>query len=71
MIKDSITTYLNKHATGYELDATRCAEAAQEIYDLREKVCDLENTVAFLTARLQTSEADRFQSYLKTERRYL
>ena len=68
MSRDSITTYLIKHADGYELDATRCTEAAQEIIRLREKVCELENDVAFLIKRLDTSECDRFHIYISSRR---
>ena len=61
-MKDDIKTYLIKHANGYELDATRCAEAAKKISDLEDAIETLIKEKKHLIERLQHTEAERFES---------
>lgn len=61
-MQDDIKTYLIKHATGYELDATRCAEAAKKISDLEDVIETLLKEKKHLIERLQHIEAERFES---------
>lgn len=61
-MKDDIKTYLIKHAEGYELDATRCKEAAKMISDLEDVIGTLLKEKKHLIERLQHTEAERFES---------
>ena len=61
-MKDDIKTYLMKHATGYELDATRCQQAAVVISDLEDLINTLLLEKKHLIERLQHVEAERFES---------
>ena len=61
-MKDDIKTYLIKHAEGYELDATRCKEAAAVISEKESIINTLLLEKKHLIERLSHVEAERFES---------
>lgn len=61
-MNDDIKTYLIKHATGYELDATRCQQAAAVISAQEDLINTLLLEKKQLIERLSHVEAERFES---------